>query len=276
MRQKTPRRKRKPLDKRGGSGFAFFLMTDAPRKFSFPRRALEALLDVLFPRECPVTGEFPGEPRWSFLSESASALLNPVGEARCPHCGAPCPEITKTLGECVFCRNRKFHFGRSRSAFVFDEAAKRLVHAVKYDARHAAAADLAKLAAEDEFFVQHIRNATLVPVPLFPSRLNARGYNQSLIFARFLSRLVAGTRVEELLVRTRDTGTQTQLSADERRRNVRGAFAVPAKLKRRVSAETRYVVIDDVFTTGSTLSECAHALKKSGARDVDAATFAHG
>lgn len=251
-------------------------MPDALPETPFPRRALGVLLDVIFPRECPVTGEAPDEPRFRFLSKNGFAALRFIGESCCPRCGAPRAEIAETPDdECVFCRDKNFAFGRSRSAVVFNSAARRLVHAVKYEARHAAATDLARAAAESETFASHLAGATLVPVPLFPKRRDERGCNQSLLFARELARRVAGTRVEELLARVRDTGTQTRLSAEARRGNVRGAFAVPEKLRERVSAGTRYVVVDDVFTTGSTLSECARALKKAGAKNVDAATFAH-
>lgn len=243
------------------------------------RRALrlgETLLDVFFPRECPITGETPDAPRFAFLSASGRARLRFIEDECCPRCGAPFPRIVERLGECVCCRGRKFGFGRSRSLVAFDTAAKRLVHAMKYGDMHAAAADLAALAEKSAVFAGHLRGAVLVPVPLFPKKLNERGYNQSRILAKELSRRIPETAFEELIVRVRDTGTQTRLSADARRGNVRGAFAVPEKLKKRVRKTARYVVVDDVFTTGSTLSECALALKKAGAEIVDAATFAHG
>lgn len=252
-------------------------MTTAPKpRFPLPRRVAEALLDVIFPRECPVCGNEPDEPRFRFLSRQGISRLQFIGGTCCPRCGAPSPEITAIQGECVFCRERDFHFGRSRSLVVFDAAARRIVHAIKYRSVHAAAADLAEAAADSEHFSAHLSGATLVPVPLFSKRENKRGYNQSRIFAEALSRRIAGTRCETLLARTRDTGTQTALGSDARRGNVRNAFSVPEKLKARISAETRYVLVDDVFTTGSTLSECARALKKAGAKIVDAATFAHG
>lgn len=242
----------------------------------FPKRVLDALLDVLFPRECLVLGGFPEGSPYRFLSVAARERLRFIGEECCPSCGAPNPYRFVERGECSFCRGRKFLFGRSRSLVVYDDAARRIVHAVKYRATHGALADLAEIAAEEEFFRAHLEGATLVPVPLSRSGLARRGYNQSEIFARELAKRIAGTRVENLLVRVRDTGTQTKLGALSRRLNVRNAFAVPEKLAAKVSPAARYVVVDDVFTTGSTLSECARALKRAGAKNADAATFAHG
>lgn len=242
----------------------------------FPRRVLNALLDLLFPRHCLVNGGFPGNSPYRFLSREGRSRLRFIGEECCPTCGAPLPALIGELGQCSFCRDRNFFFERSRSLVVFDDAARKIVHAVKYASTHAALGDLATLAAEEEFFRRHLENSTLVPVPLSRQRLARRGYNQSEIFARELSKKIAGTRVEKLLVRVRETGTQTKLSAISRQMNVRDAFAVPAKLAMKIDAETRYVLIDDVFTTGSTLSECARPLKKFGAKNVVAATFAHG
>lgn len=236
----------------------------------------ESLLDVFFPRQCLVCGNVPDAPGFRFLSVRGRAMLRFIGDEACPYCGAPQSGIVSEHGECVFCRNRKFSFRRSRSLVVLDEYASRLVHAFKYNSFHAAASDLAQLIAEHEDFSRFLAGAVLVPVPLFRSKENDRGYNQSFILAREIVRRIPETHIENLLVRTRNTGTQTRLSATSRARNVRDAFAVPEKYRERIAASTRYVVIDDVFTTGSTLSECARALKKAGAKTVDAATFAHG
>lgn len=261
----------------------FFIIRAMPRfaqdftgNASFPRRALNALLDVFFPRRCLVTEKFPDDSGFLFLSEEGRERLRFIGEDCCPVCGAPRPDVAVAHGECVFCRDREFRFGRSRSLVVYDEAARRLILAIKYGAVHAAIADLAKIAAENEIFRRHLDGAVLVPVPLFPTRKAERGFNQSEVFARELCRAGAGTRTENLLARTRDTGTQTRLGADARRGNVREAFAAAPKFRKLISPKTRYVLVDDVFTTGSTLSECARALKKAGAKFVDAATFAHG
>lgn len=243
---------------------------------TFPRRIAEALLDVFFPRQCLIFGISTEDSPYRFISKKGYSALRFIGENACPACGAPCAGIVAERGQCVFCRDRKFYFERSRSLVVLDDVSSRLIHAVKYRAFHAAEADMAKMLAETEFFKKYFSGATLVPVPLFHTRENKRGYNQSRILAEEIAHRIPGTQVELLLKRSRDTGTQTLLSANSRKVNVRGAFYVPEKIKPRISPRTRYIVFDDVFTTGSTLSECARALKKAGAKIVDAATFAHG
>lgn len=105
----------------------------------------------------------------------------------------------------------------------------------------------------------------IVPVPLHGSRLRRRGYNQALELAKPLAKHFRMRLLRDALQRTRATGAQTDLTAVQRRRNVRGAFAVEF-----VDAVPRHVaVLDDVFTTGATLAECTRVLKKAGVARVD-------
>lgn len=104
----------------------------------------------------------------------------------------------------------------------------------------------------------------IVPVPLHRARLRARGYNQSLEFAKSLSKSLRIPLLRDVLQRTRATAAQSELTAVQRRRNVRGAFAAcfDGEVPRHVA------VLDDVFTTGATLGECARVLKRAGVQRV--------
>jgi ComF family protein len=108
----------------------------------------------------------------------------------------------------------------------------------------------------------------LLPVPLHPRRLKARGFNQALLLAQGLS----GPPLErQVIIRTRHTLPQIGLNPKERRDNVRGAFAVthPEKVKRKT-----VLLVDDLYTTGATAKECARVLRKAGAKQVDVLTVA--
>jgi predicted amidophosphoribosyltransferase len=111
-------------------------------------------------------------------------------------------------------------------------------------------------------------------VPLHTARRRDRGYNQAERIAGRLAALVAGCRAEPLLSKQHETVSQTRLGRQERRMNVAGAFIVADG--KSVDPSVRYVVIDDVLTTGATLHACAVALKKAGADCVDAAALCHG
>jgi ComF family protein len=111
----------------------------------------------------------------------------------------------------------------------------------------------------------------IVPVPLHPRRLRWRGFNQSLLLARQVSRKYDVPVDPFLLDRRRETLTQTELTEEERRRNVRGAFETDPKksLKGR-----RVLLVDDVYTSGATVNECSRVLMRAGAREVTVLTLA--
>ncbi len=118
------------------------------------------------------------------------------------------------------------------------------------------------------------RCAVLVPVPLHRTRERERGFNQSVVLARALAKTLPVAGIENLLLRRRRTGTQTRLPRADRMKNVRGAFALSPEAV--VRADLTYVVVDDVFTTGSTMNECCRVLRNAGAKSLKVLAFAHG
>jgi ComF family protein len=121
----------------------------------------------------------------------------------------------------------------------------------------------------------HIAGAVLVPVPLHPRRRRERGFNQGELIAREAARACGGReRVEPLLRRIVDTPSQTGLGRRGRLANPKNAFALARGPV--FNPGLRYILVDDVFTTGSTLNGCARALRRAGCLDVDVLTFGHG
>jgi ComF family protein len=157
------------------------------------------------------------------------------------------------------------------------------VHALKYGGLPRIADDLA--AAMGPLRPQTDGPPGLVPIPLAAKRLRQRGYNQSEVLARALARQWRIPVVSDVLVRTRETPTQTALTPGTRLANVAGAFAVPnSKCEMRNGttsvnsafriSHSTLVLVDDVFTTGATLAEAARALEQAGAQSIHAVTFA--
>lgn len=154
----------------------------------------------------------------------------------------------------------------------YEGAARTLVHTLKYSRGMWLARDLGDVlegCARASFDVGAID--TIIPVPLNAARFRKRTYNQSALLAEELSSRLGVPSPTRLLARTRHTPTQTHLTAEERRRNVAGAFAVREPLL--VRGRT-VLVVDDVMTTGSTLSEIAATLKAAGAWRVWALAIA--
>jgi len=160
-----------------------------------------------------------------------------------------------------------------------DAHARPAVHALKYGGLPRIADDLATAMRQRPSPADGA--AVLIPIPLATKRLRTRGYNQSEVLAHALARQWRIPVIPDLLVRTRETPTQTALTPDTRLANVAGAFAAgqlggrltPGR-RPGVSRDTNYVLVDDVFTTGATLAEAARALEQAGATRVEGVTFA--
>ena len=199
----------------------------------------------------------------------------------CIRCGQPEPHF----GPCRLCREWPGPLRMVRSAVWLDDAARPAVHALKYGALPRIADDLALAMAPLMPRADDASAPALIPIPLAPKRLRARGYNQSEVLARALAKTWRIPVIVDLLVRTRETPTQTALTPGTRLANVAGAFAMRhAEFGMRNDTrggnsafripDSTLILVDDVFTTGATLAEAARALEQAGATKIQGVTFA--
>lgn len=174
-------------------------------------------------------------------------------------CCRQCAHPLATPGLCGRCLAEPPHFDRVVAATRYHFPVDGLIQACKYGGRLATVRALAAMLAH----APPGRADVIVPMPLSQHRLRERGFNQALELARAAA-AAAGIRVDAgLCLKTRDTTAQTRLPWKQRRKNIRGAFLVPADI-----AGLHVVVVDDVLTTGATLSELARTLKRAGAASV--------
>lgn len=232
------------------------------------------LLDLIFPRDCVVTRE-PMElgPR-RHLSAAGTLELTRVDDPRCLRCGHPFDGTLEDDRSCPHCLGLNPAFGRAVCPFRARGPVREIIHRIKYGRCPWLADDLADAALEDPLFRRHLTGSVLVPVPLHARRRRERGYNQAERIADFLARRLPGCATAALLRKQTETLSQTRLDRQERRANVRRAFRLAEGAK--VDPDRRYVVVDDVLTTGATLHACAATLRAAGASHVDAAALAHG
>jgi ComF family protein len=214
------------------------------------------LLDLVFPRRCVVCG-VGGES----LCRGCNRSLRRLTETRCERCGAP---TEWPVERCRECGGRRLAFARARAAVAYDDAAKRLVGAWKEHGQRTLAAVAAEVVDE---VVARPQAYTVTFVPADHGRLLERGHNpaQRLAFelgARWELPVVA------LLRRRFGVPRQRGLTLADRRRNVRGIFEATE------ASPTVVALVDDVYTTGATVSAAASALRKAGARRVEVVTFA--
>jgi ComF family protein len=245
-----------------------FLFRTARILANLPSRAV----DLCYPRDCVACGEPAGENyRW-FCDKCAAKLPLTVATNCCVSCGVPFEGVVGTLRMCAECSVLKPHWTLGKTLLTYDGPATELVRRIKYNGERCLLSDVRTMLLKRDDILDMLRGATLVPVPLHSSRQRERGFNQSEWLAETFAR-EAGADVRDVLCRTRDTGTQTLLTLEERRKNVRGAFDIRRGTK--VYEEAKYVLVDDVITTGSTLNACAEALSKAGAKDLTVLTLAH-
>jgi len=150
-----------------------------------------------------------------------------------------------------------------------------MIHELKYNTGFYVLKDIERMIARTTYYQRYIEKAILVPVPLHPVKLRERGYNQSEKVAKTLENATKGrSKVQNLLIRTLFTQTQTRLNREQRHQNVKNAFALAPNAV--VIPHNQYILVDDVFTTGSTLNACARTLRDAGAKQLKVVTLGHG
>lgn len=189
----------------------------------------------------------------------------PWNTRACRRCGLPWEGIGE---QCGACRLSPPPFARVQTAFCYRYPIDRLLPRFKFHGDLAAGALLAALMSWS-IDPEHGPDV-LIPVPLHRSRLRARGYDQALELARMLARAGAPPVRAEWLFRQRPTRAQSRLGAEQRRGNVRAAFGLRAGAR----LPAHVALVDDVMTTGATVSECARVLLDGGAQRVDVWTLA--
>lgn len=224
---------------------------------------LTEMLSILFPVRCVHCGR-----GGNWLCPACADALDEIGPDRCGRCGRP---VRAGPGSCAECRGRSLPFISARAAFCFSGPARSLVHSLKYSGQRRLATFMAGLSASGlAELTGQFEVDTLIPVPLHGSKRVSRGYNQAGLYARALSRRL-GLRHQDILCKRRLTVPQNRLDYGARRKNQLDSFSLKRGIKIRGSG---VVVIDDVYTTGSTAAECARIIREELGVDVYIWTFA--
>lgn len=217
---------------------------------------LEALADLVFPQRCVGCSRRASD----MLCRECFQALPRIGYPFCRRCGMP---TAFEAFVCDECQDVDFAFARARSALRYEGVGKEVVHALKYRGYTRV---VERIMAPLMMAVIEGRYDLVVPVPLHRSRRRRRGFNQAELMARAVAgrMKVAFSDKLEAVRRTRD---QVKLSATERRRNVEDAF------RARGTVAGKVLLLDDVFTTGATLSAASGVLLRAGAVEVHALTL---
>lgn len=242
------------------------------------RKFAARTLDLLYPAACAVCGTGLTDGR--ALCDPCDGDLPRLAHPFCATCGEAFEGKIDGTFACPNCHSLKFSFEFARSATVRDDRTLDMVHRLKYGREIHLARELGRLAHES-FADSRLAPALaggwpLIPVPLHRKREQIRHFNQAAEISRILAKHT-GLPVLKGLLRTRSTETQTLLTRAQRLENLRGAFILSASGKQwSKKSPPGAVLIDDVFTTGSTVDECAKILRRGGVGKIFVVTVMRG
>jgi len=231
---------------------------------------LAAIASLLYPPVCTICAATVAH--GEYLCGECDTKTTRIVPPFCAKCSEPFAGAITSEFTCANCEHRSLHFDAAVAAYRSRGIVRRVILDFKYGRqfhlRHPVAHWL--LAALDDDRLRGRRFNIIIPVPLHPARHRQRGFNQAGLLAELLSAHMS-IQAKPALERIRYTTTQTAFDRAERMENLHGAF----RLRKNADVRDLHVLlIDDVLTTGSTLSECARVLKKAGALSVHAATAA--
>jgi len=230
---------------------------------------LQKIKEIFFPsgQKCLICkSELDGSSNKQICKECAKSLPFTVGKI-CQKCGQP---IKTDANYCLRCKKKIPVYEFARAPFIYEGTMLKLIKDLKYDGKKYIAKTLSQYIFDD-YKKNPFDVDLIIPVPLFEKHQKKRGFNQSeLLCSVFKSNgFIVRT---DVISRIKDTASQTNLLSKEREENVKGAFKI---LDKRSVKDKNILIIDDVYTTGSTANECAKILIKSKAKKVYVLTVAH-
>jgi ComF family protein len=262
-------------------------MTDSePERFGLPSSndlkfsaqilhpLIDSLASLFFPATCALCQNIVESVSSGVICQACWQKVRRFEGVVCARCGYgfPSRNIELAVPLCGGCRRGFFLFDFARAYSQFEDPFKEIIHQFKYRSHRSLARPLSELLfSAYQSHWEDCSSDLIVPVPLHKSRERARGFNQAFELSKPLGKLAHIPVRSNLLLRVRPTKVQAGLSRRERRLNVTGAF----ELSRDGTVEDQAVLlVDDVFTTGATLNECAKILRRNGARRVNVLTLA--
>ena len=231
-----------------------------------------SLIRILYPANC-VLCQIPLVLDETYLCASCTQRIEPLKAPTCLKCARPLPPYGNHRSLCSPCRSERPYYDRGFALVPYQESVKTIFHQIKFQKKLWLLKIFSKWLREFCSAYETRNYEMIVPIPLDATRERQRGFNQALVIAKMLERSNSKTfpQVSKLLKKKKKTPPQSQLRRQERLNNLEGAFSVK---KRGLVRGKQILLVDDIFTTGSTINECAKILKADGAERVDFFTIA--
>ena len=238
---------------------------------NFKDKFVGRLKNLIYPRDikCIFCGE---ELNQNAINECCAVCLSalPFITSACARCGNPI--LDDESGICFDCTKNNYEFVSAKSIFIYRDSVAQLIHRIKYNG------ELSLIPSISKFLIGELNKSNLFPdyitnVPMFKAKEKERGFNQSSLICKEISNTTQIPFIE-LCEKIKETPSQASLSFKERKQNLIGAFAVKPECKNLVKNKT-ILVVDDVFTTGSTTNEICTMLERAKAKACYVLTIAH-
>lgn len=220
------------------------------------------ILGIFFPARCPMCGKPTGYGK-DLIHKECREKLPYITGAKCLKCGKGVEN--SEIEYCYDCTRTKHVYDKGRGLYNHNGQTKKSLYDFKYkNKREYARAYGEELANNMKYEILSWNADVIMPVPLHKSKLRQRGYNQAELIAKELSRRVDIPMDNKLLKRSRRTKAQKELNDSDRKKNVKNAFIVDGNIVK----YKKVILVDDIYTTGSTIDSCARALKEKGVEKV--------
>lgn len=225
-------------------------------------KVIGVLLDVLYPRRCPVCGQIV-MPKGGLICEACFKKLSFVRQPVCKKCGKEV--LNDTAEYCLDCSRHKRSFDYGIALLNYEEHAKRSMVQIKYkNKRQYLDFYIEAICLRYQKQICHMNADALIPVPIHPSRRRTRGFNQAELLAEGIGRKLEIPVYSGMLIRNKKTAPQKQLNPSERLHNLEQAFGAGEI----VDGVESVILVDDIYTTGSTIEACTRVLKRMGVKRV--------
>jgi len=232
----------------------------------YGKTALKYIAGIIYPDRCPLCGKVMYVGSGTYICRECIGKAEYVKAPFCMKCGKPVSQDTEF---CMDCQGRQSSFKCGRAVFVYNSCMQQSVARFKYASRTGYARYYASQALERYgSWIESISPDAFIPVPIHEKRRLKRGFNQSGIIAGLLGELTGIQVIHNLVVRTKDTVPQKNLSDKERKLNLSGAFEVVKESRELYQNIKCVIIIDDIYTTGSTIEECSFVLKRAHIEEV--------
>lgn len=226
------------------------------------KNVIKKVLGIIYPKRCPICGEIVSQKEQLICGECKNKLVY-IKNPRCKKCGKPLEFAKEEY--CRDCKRRKHYFEEGRAVWLYSKEMRSSIYRFKYDNKR----EYAEFYTEELVriygsWIKRLQIDAIVPIPLHEKRKKIRGFNQAEVLANQIGEKMNLPVMPKLMIRQKNTIAQKELNDKERQENVKNAFKIPyneVQLK-------KVLLVDDIYTTGSTIDAAAKALKGKGVEKV--------